>query len=158
MSVALPGVSDETTASALLAENAETEQRGLFLTEREALELARTRRQALGAVGRVEIGVGAVEKIMRVFSNSAYLRRENYASVLNELVEAFYELKNESDDRISDDDLIRFLYDEFEHKSGGSLAFLQSRELNHLLRTLRFGAEYETETGPEEKEEEDEDD
>lgn len=137
------GYPTEAEGADLLKINEETLPDGLALSHAEALELAQTHRKALDACGRIEIGTDTVQKIIRAFSRSHYLWQKDYADTINEAVEAFYELKNEADDHISDDDLIRLLADGFERYKGSLAPFLQSRELNRLLRALRFGEDYD---------------
>ncbi len=74
-------------------------------------------------------------------------------------MEAFYELKNETEDRISDSDLIGILFKGFEQYKGALEPFLQSRELDRLLRELRFDGYADSEsdlTDIEEEEDENE--
>ena len=144
----------EAEAAGLLGTNAETVENGLILAPAQALELAQTHRRALDLCGRIEIGTDTVRKIIGAFRSSNYLWQEDYADVLNEAVEAFYELKNESEDNISDDDLIALLADAFERYKGALSPFLQSRELDHLLRALRYGEEDEVEEPDEDEMEE----
>lgn len=136
------GYPAELEAKDLLSANVKTCGYGLTLTAAQALDLAATHRQALNDCGRIEIGTGIVRKIMDTFSRSHYLWQKDYADVLNEAVEAFYGLKNESEDNISDEDLISLLFDAFERYKGSLAAFLQSRELDRLMRALRFGEDY----------------
>lgn len=144
----------EAEAAGLLSANAESVRDGLMLSPSQALELAQTHRRALDRCGRVEIGTDTVQKIIEAFRHSHYLWQKDYADVLNEAVEAFYELKNESEDNISDDELIRLLADAFERYKGALAPFLQSRELDHLLRALRYGEEEEPDEPDEDETEE----
>lgn len=148
----------ERAAEQFLALNAVTEPYGLALTPEEAAELAETRRLALEGSGRLELGGGAPEEIIRVFSRSAYLYPHNYARTLNEITEAFYALKNETMDEIPDRDLIAFLFDRFEREyRGDAAALLDGRELEKLVRSLKFGPNddlySESETESEEEDE-----
>ncbi|MVB10911.1 hypothetical protein CAFE_16120 [Caprobacter fermentans] len=136
-------LADADTARELLALNEETQEYGLELTQEDALALAETRRIALEASGRVEFGTPVIEKIIRTFSRSRYLYQYDYAPVLHELLEAFFQLKNETEDRFSDDDLIDFLFDCFEYRYRGSLEMFRGREIEQLRGILLFGAEDE---------------
>lgn len=134
--------------------NQQTDCDGLLaLNREEALELAKTHRNALDACGRIEIGTDTVKKIALEFRHSAYLDPQNYAHVLAEATEAFYELKNESEDTISDDELAAMLADGFERFGGNLSAYLGSVELDRLLRARRCGMDAPPE---EEKEQDDE--
>lgn len=145
----------EAEGAELLNTNADSVENGLMLNPAQALELAQTHRRALDLCGRIEIGTDTVQKIIAAFRRSHYLWQKDYADVLNEAVEAFYELKNESEDNISDDDLIVLLAGAFERYKGTLSPFLQSRELDHLLRALRYGEEVETDKPDEDETEED---
>lgn len=117
----LRGQPIEAEAEGLLEFSRKTNCEGLCeLSRQEALDLAKTHRDALDACGRIEIGTGTVEKIALEFRHSAYLDGKNYADVLAEATEAFYALKNESDDTISDDELAAMLADGFERFGGES--------------------------------------
>lgn len=129
---------DRVRSERILALNEQTRKYGLNLSPQEAAGLTVARWQALAASGRVEIGAGVLEKIIRVFSKSEYLYQEDYLEVLHEVQENFYLLRNDLEDRISDDSLIAFLFQNFE-KYKGSLAFFQGRELEKLRRSLCFG-------------------
>ncbi len=143
----------------LLEMNGETAQYGLQLSQAEAAELAKTHRTALVKTNRVEIGHETVRKIIHALSRSQFLPQTRYADVLNEAVYAFYELKNESEDKMTDDELIENLADGFEEYEGDMDAYLQSCGLDGLLRKIRYGLqpeEDEKDDGDDEKEEPDE--
>lgn len=132
----LSALSDARTAESLLALNGRTEEYGLRLAPEDAWSLAQARRDALEASGRVEFGKSALEGIILCFSRSKYLYQYDYATVLHELLEVFYLLKNETRDRISDAELTDFLFDCFENRYRGSLELFRGRELEKLRRTL----------------------
>lgn len=117
---------------------------GIYLTDRDALELVETRSQALRDFGRIEIGSATIAKIIEMFCDSRYIFQANYAETIHELLETFYYIKNESLDLISDDELIEIMKDYFENRCQGSIELLQHRELEHLGRNLRFGLPYDS--------------
>lgn len=127
------------TEEQILSRNEKTEQYGLALTPEDASALMQTRTEALNASGRVEIGSATIGKLIDAFCDSAYISQRDYAATLHELLELFYEAKNETLDRVSDDELIAFLKDCYEHRCGGSLELLAGRELEKLADNLRFG-------------------
>ena len=97
----LPETVEEVTAL-----NTLTAVQGLTLTEAQAAELVAARREALVQTGRVEFGSGVTERRIRAFYTSPYLTKETYAETLQALTELFYQLKNETDDRVGDDALL----------------------------------------------------
>lgn len=154
------GQSLESEAEGLLKMSRQTDCDGLIaLNREEALELAQTHRDALDACGRIEIGTDTVKKLALEFRHSAYLDPQNYAHVLAEATEAFYALKNESEDTISDDELAAMLADGYERFGGNLSAYLGSTELDSLLRARRCGMDVPLEEeNMEEKDEEDDPD
>ena len=141
-------------AQELLRVNAQTARYGLTLTPEQAAELQNTRVQALRAHGRVEFGSGVLDKIALVFCDSSYLTSDNYAQALGELVELFYYYKNETFDRLSDDELIDCMKKAFDGPCQGSLELLAGRELNALARDIHWGGSSSDEDDLEEDEDE----
>ena len=131
----------EREAAALLRCNEATAPYGLTLTPRQALELAETRAHALRNAGRLELRGGVAEKIILAFCDSPHLDQRNYAAALNALVEIFYEYKNETIDRLNDDELIGCMRRCFDGPGMGSLELLRGRELERVARNVRYGRE-----------------
>lgn len=130
---------DEVLIDAIMEMNEYSEKYGLTLSKSDAVMLAEVRAHALYDNGRVEFGVGALPKLIEEFCSSSFLTQENYAQTLSELTEAFYYIKSESGDNISDNDLIRLMKDFFESKSMGDLELLQSRDLEAIVRYINLG-------------------
>jgi ABC-type taurine transport system substrate-binding protein len=124
----------------LLSLNEKSQEYGLTLTPEDAAALMQTRVQALNASGRVEIGSATVGRLAEAFCDSCWINQTHYAETLHELVELFYEMKNETEDRVSDAELIAFMKECFEDRCGGSLELLSGRELEKLAENVRFGA------------------
>ena len=124
-------------AEGILRLNATLESRGLALTPDEARELAETRQKSLTANSRVELGLGAVEKLILKFSASGYAARESWTELLNLALELFYFVKTETRDGVSDVSLIDFMSDSFE-KNGGSPELL-AESCERLITRLNCG-------------------
>ena len=106
------------------------------MTEDEAKELVITRETALRDNARVEFGIGAVKLIIEEFADSPYIDQANYAQTLNELTDLFYYIKSETDDKISDRELVDKLKYLYENTCGGSLELLMSRDTEQLIRQI----------------------
>jgi len=94
--------------------------------------------------GRVELGGSAVPAIIDGFCDSPYLLQDEYEETLAALVEAFYFYKNESGDRLTDDELIcamRARYD----ASGGSVDAVVGTTLDAFCRAAKHGLREEPE-------------
>ena len=123
----------------ILALNEELAEHALVLTAAEAMELAETRTKSLRDNGCVEIGGGALLKIIRKFSASEYVDRQNFAPILHELTELFYYMKSETMDKIHDNVLIDTLFSLFETTCNGDITLLCEREADLLLRYFNSG-------------------
>lgn len=124
--------------------NEQTNKYNLILSQKEAQELVKTRNDSLTLNGRIEFGGGVVSKLIMEFCDSPYLMQSDYANTLHELIETFYYFKNESMDRLSDDELISLMKKYFDDRCSGSIELLQGRELEQLARNIRFDIkEYE---------------
>jgi hypothetical protein len=123
----------------IMRQNQFTAHNGLELTEQEAVELLETRSCSLQDTGRLELGAGAIGRLIREFSGSPYISQANYVETLHQLIEMFYYFKNETLDLMSDDDLVRFMQTCFDGRCGGSLELLRSRELEEMARRVRGG-------------------
>lgn len=134
-----PGAAVRLHLNDILQTNDYSSRYGLILSEAEALELIEARNQAILDHGRVELSIDSVKKIIKIFCSSGNINSLDYAPLLNELVEVFYFMKNETKDRISDDELINIMKELFDGPSGGSIELLKHRDLPLWLRKLRVG-------------------
>lgn len=73
-----------------------TQKYGLILSDTQITSLIEKRKEALKNTGRVELRGGILDKLIKAFCDSPYIDQENYASTLYELVDIFYEYKNET--------------------------------------------------------------
>ncbi len=126
----------------LLSLNEFSRKYGLALTPKEAKELSDTRNKAVSDNERIEIGSGAVPDIVKRFCTSHYISAENYTYILNEVTYLFYYIKTETDDKISDGDLIDELFKRFELQCRGSIDMLQTREVGKIIRMVNSGEKY----------------
>ena len=127
---------------------------GLTLSERGVANVAARRRAALRETGRIELGKSAVPAIVDGFCDSPYLQQDEYEETLSGLVEAFYYYKNESGDRLTDDELIRAMRERYD-ASGGSVDAVIGTTLDALCRAVRNGARPEPEKQADEEEQDD---
>ena len=129
------------TTTAIRQCNEFTAKHGLQLTEPEINQLVENRKEALERSGRIEFGGGVIQKIILEFADSPYLYQDVYASTLMELQECFYYFKNETIEKLSDDELIHLMKKYFDDVCQGSLEFLRSTMLENYARDIRFGTD-----------------
>lgn len=138
--VSMGSLQSQLTLTELLQTNEISQKHGLVLTAQQAQEILLARNRALSSHGRLELGNETVKKIITAFCTSAYIYQDEYAAIISELVEVFYYMKNETEDYISDDDLIEIMRDGFETVCQGSVELLRHREMDQLARQIREGA------------------
>jgi len=120
---------------------------GLMLSENQIQNLVQRRFETLRDTGRIEFGEGVLKKLIYAFSDSPYIHQLNYEEILLELQDAFYYFKNETDDRLSDDELIEYMKETFEGKAQGSIEYLTGTSLEELRRNARHGFIDDTDDG-----------
>lgn len=121
----------------VLACNEETKKYGLIFSAAEAQALIEARNQSINYNGRVELSIDAVKKIISVFCKSTYINQDEYAETINELVDIFYAMKNETEDRVGDDELIDIMYTCYNGSCKGSLDLLRNREMAIFAKYFR---------------------
>ena len=119
--------------------NEYTSQYGLVLSDNQISNLLERRKEALKETGRIELRAGIIDKLIKEFCDSPYINQENYATTLYELVEVFYEYKNETMDLITDDELIKFMKKAFDEIAGGDLEYLSGTVMYRMRENLLSG-------------------
>ncbi|AKN30269.1 hypothetical protein Ccar_05285 [Clostridium carboxidivorans P7] len=119
--------------------NESTREYGLKLSCEDVKEIINTRNIALEKSGRIEFNGQIISKIIEAFCDSPYISQYNYSDTINELVEIFYNYKNETLDYISDDELIEIMEDKFDNYCQGSLELLEGRVLYKIADNIKNG-------------------
>lgn len=119
--------------------NERTVEYGLTLHEEDVKEIIETRNVALEKSGRIEFNGQIINKIIITFCDSPYISQYNYSDTINELVEIFYNYKNETLDYISDDELIEIMKEYFDNYCQGSLELLEGKVLYKIANNIRDG-------------------
>lgn len=116
-----------------------TSEYGLKLSEEGVKEIINTRNIALQKSGRIEFNGQIINKIITAFCDSPYISQYNYSDTINELVEIFYNYKNETLDYISDDELIEIMQNKFNNYCQGSLELLEGKVLYKIADNIKNG-------------------
>ena len=125
----------------LMQVNDVTRPYGLALTHEDAVTVLNARTQALVGSGRIEIGSGAVERLIEKFCDSPYINEENYVESICRLTELFYFMKSDTLDRLTDDELLDQMKQAFDGCCEGSIDLLADRELDRIAYNIRaYGA------------------
>ncbi|HCL4444642.1 TPA: hypothetical protein N2D04_000162 [Clostridium botulinum] len=119
--------------------NEVTREYGLKLSDKYVKEIIDTRNIALQKSGRIEFNGQIINKIITAFCDSPYISQYNYSETINELVEIFYNYKNETLDYISDDELIEIMKENFDNYCQGSLEILEGKALYRIANNIKSG-------------------
>ena len=119
--------------------NQYTERFGLILSQQDAQQILDNRKTALQEQRRVEFGEGIVPKIIFEFCDSDYIDQSNYVDTIIRLQEIFYLYKNETEDKLSDDELLHLMKEQYENPCHGDLDYLESACLERVARAARAG-------------------
>lgn len=128
-----------TELSTILEVNKKTERFGLSLTMEQAKELIVCRNQSLRNYKRVEFGKGILEQLIFVFCDSGYITQDCYLTSMEQLQDIFYQFKNESEDKLTDDELLDFMKEQFETICYGDLDYLADTCLQRFTAAIRAG-------------------
>lgn len=121
------------------AMNQKTEQFGLVLKEEDAKELIAYKNESLKKYERFEWGTGILERLIFVFCDSQYISQQNYLKSLERLQDIFYKFKNASQDRMTDEEILTFMKEQFESICYGSLDYLEDTCLEIYTEAVRAG-------------------
>ncbi|QUH27857.1 DUF6323 family protein [Vallitalea guaymasensis] len=130
--------STEQQVNEIIRLNEETVKYGLTLSKHEIMQIIDVRNDLLRGYGRIELGTEVINKLIKSFYNSSYIQQDMYMSTLMELQEVFYYMKNETEDNLSDDEIIEILREFFEDYCKGSIELLQGREIENFARNQRI--------------------
>ena len=129
-----------------------TNKYGLTLSDTQIESLMEKRIDILKNTGRIEFRTGIIDKIIKEFCDSPYINQENYGLTLYNLLDIFYEYKNETMDLVTDDELIKFMKTAFngvckgdtEYLSGTIMYEMKQRILNgEVIDYIEVGEDYE---------------
>ena len=127
----------ETTVNEIVELNKTTAKYGLTLNKEQAIDLINNRNIVLKEVGRIELGVGILEKLIYEFCDSSYIYKDEYLDILEELTNIFYEYRCEFDGKLTDEQIIKYMRNKFDTSCNGSLELLASKELEYLKEHLK---------------------
>ena len=119
--------------------NEYTSKYGLTLSDNQISNILEKRKEILKNTGRIEFREGIIDKLIKEFCDSQYITKENYMATLCELIDIFYEYKNETMDLITDDELIKFMKKSFDGIAGGDLEYLSGTIMYQMRENLLKG-------------------
>ncbi len=124
--------------NALTELNSTTASYGLFLTVHLINDLCNAVQKSLIESERIEIGSGVLPLIASEFCSSVFIRQDNYANVLEDVINIFFKVKTAVCDTISDKNLIRLLKDYYENKAYGSVELMREKDIDILVKYIEM--------------------
>lgn len=134
------GFSSRVLKAEILRTNQQSGEYGLLLTEKDVDMLLATNRDSLQNQQRIEIGESILIKLIEKFMRSQFLSQSDYGETLATLLDIFYEAKEESNDILTDDEVLDMMFYYFEEVSCGSIELLQTRDMDSMCRSIRDGS------------------
>ena len=119
--------------------NEYTNKYGLILSDNQISNLLEKRKETLKETGRIEFREGIIDKLIKEFCDSPYINQENFVHTIYELIEIFYEYKNETMDLIPDDELIKFMKKSFDGIAQGDLEYLSGTVMYKMRENIPKG-------------------
>ncbi|MCL2826414.1 MAG: DUF6323 family protein [Eggerthellaceae bacterium] len=110
---------------------------GLSLTSEQMLGLVQRRFDALRETQRIEFGHGILRELVSAFASSPYLASESYDETLAELQDLFYRLKEETEERVSDTDLVDAMRVVFDEDACGAIELMETVPAQRLFAAAR---------------------
>ena len=123
----------------LIKVNEKTSQFGLCLTNVELVELMQSRFLVLRELERIEFGEGILPRLLFEFCDTAYITGDRYKETIETLQEIFYEFKNASEDKVTDDELLTFMREQFEGICYGDTGYLRTLCLERFGDLIKAG-------------------
>lgn len=102
----------------ILKINEESSVYGLILTSENVEEIIKSRGYSLKTYGRIDLNMDSTKKIINKIYISQYTDKDDYVEIINDLQDIFYYLKNETLDKISDNEIIDIIGEFYEETSG----------------------------------------
>lgn len=91
---------------------------GLLLTRKEVFQLCEKRNAVLVQCGRLELNGGIMDQLIDVFMDCPYITRDEFADVMEEVIEVFYTMKNECSDLIDDQTMMHYMRKQLDESHG----------------------------------------
>lgn len=102
----------------ILKINEESSAYGLILTPNDVEDIIKSRGYTLKTYGRIDLNMDVTKKLINKIYKSQYTDKDDYVETINDLQDIFYYLKNETLDKISDDEIIDLISEFYEETSG----------------------------------------
>ena len=105
---------------------------GLLLTREEVLQLCEKRNAVLVLCERLELNGGIMDQLIDAFMDCPYITRDEFADVMEEVIEVFYIMKNVCLDLIDDQTMMHYMRKQLDESHG--VVVMMSDAVNEYCR------------------------
>ena len=105
---------------------------GLLLTREEVLQLCEKRNEVLVLCERLELNGGIMDQLIDAFMDCPYITRDEFADVMEEVIEVFYIMKNVCLDLIDDQTMMHYMRKQLDECHG--VVVMMSDAVNEYCR------------------------
>lgn len=119
--------------------NERTEYLGMSLRQDEMQSLVECKEQSLKKYKRVEFGESILKSLIYTFCDSQYISQQTYLESLVKLQDIFYEFKNAAMDKMTDDEVLTFMREQFDGVCAGDFDYLEGTCLTVFAEAVRGG-------------------
>lgn len=127
---------DKLIVNDILKLNLVTEKYGLILTKDDVQKIIKNKKEILNDMKRIEIRDVIIQKIILNFYDSSYIDKYNYADTVSEIIRVFYIYREEFENILTDDEIIKHMKDGFEGICAGSVLLLETNYLSKLKENI----------------------
>ena len=127
---------DKLIVNDILKLNLVTERYGLILTKDDVQKIIKNKKEILNDMKRIEIRDVIIQKIILNFYDSSYIDKYNYADTVSEIIRVFYIYREEFENILTDDEIIKHMKDGFEGICAGSVLLLETNYLSKLKENI----------------------
>lgn len=132
-------MADDSIRNSLIALNMKTKQYGLMLTSEDISSILAARTDTFIQESRIELGKSIIPKLIETFCDSPYIAQDNYRDSIIRLQEIFFHYKNETDDELTDDELLAIMREQFDESCFGDFDLLEGTILELFAEAVRRG-------------------
>ena len=111
---------------------------GLLLTRKEVLQLCEKRNAVLVQCERLELNGSIMDQLIDAFMDCPYITRDEFADVMEEVIEVFYAMKNVCLDLIDDQTMMRYMRKQLD-ESHGVLVMMSDAVNEYCRKTVEKG-------------------
>ena len=132
-------LANENICNSIIAMNKKTDSYGLTLSSEDVAAIVAARKSTFIEENRIELGKSIIPQIIDVFYDSPYITQDNYRDSIIRLQEIFFHFKNETEDELTDDELLTLMREQFDETCYGDFELLEGTVLELFAEAVRRG-------------------